>query len=109
MLQKEATGGSEVGVSALGDRSRPNELEPLASARVNAAGPKVRWRTLLAVPIAALVTLGVHFLFWAKETPIETHSYALLYWEIIAVSVLLIVAQKYWVGLRRWMAHMCPI
>jgi NitT/TauT family transport system permease protein len=109
MLQKEAIGGSEVGVSALRDRSRPNELEPLAGGRINSAGPKLRWRTLLAVPIAALVTLGTHFLFSAKETPVETHSYALLYWEIIAVSVLLIVAQNFWLGLRRWMAHMCPI
>jgi NitT/TauT family transport system permease protein len=70
---------------------------------------KLRWPTLLAVPIAALVALGVHMSILKNEPPVETHSYALFFWEIIAVSFVLAAAQRFWPGLRRWMRHMCPI
>jgi NitT/TauT family transport system permease protein len=69
----------------------------------------LRWRTMLAVPVASLVTVAIHFLFSKKESPVETHSYALLFWEIIVVSFILVGAQYPWAGLRRWMRHMCPI
>jgi NitT/TauT family transport system permease protein len=61
------------------------------------------------VPIAALAAVGIHFLFSSRETPVETHSYVLLYWEIVAVSMVLAIAQRFWTGLRGWMRHMCPI
>jgi NitT/TauT family transport system permease protein len=67
------------------------------------------WWTQLAVPIAALIVAGIHLLFSKTETPVETHSYTLFYWEIVGVSIILAVAQRFWTGLRRWMRHMCPI
>ena len=63
----------------------------------------------LAVPVATLITFGVHFLFRKNAPPLETHSYMLLFWEIFAVSVVLAVAQHFWTALRHWMRHMWPI
>jgi NitT/TauT family transport system permease protein len=112
MLQGEEVAGRP-GVS------QPASPTPLTSAQaqqesdaihsVVAPVPKLRWRTQLAVPLAALVALGVHLLFSKRAPSIETRSYALLVWEIVGVSMVLSVAQRFWAGLRRWMRHMCPI
>ncbi|MDB6146387.1 MAG: cmpB [Spartobacteria bacterium] len=110
MLQgEEVVGGPEV--------SGPVGLAPASLKRrtrtamhpEGAASANLGWPTLLAVPIAALITLGVHLLVARSESPVETHSYLLLYWEIVGVSFLLAAAQRFWIGLRQWMRHMCPI
>jgi NitT/TauT family transport system permease protein len=107
MLQGEETTGSAEVVAR-------DEL-PFASARRESRSAeetlpfKLLWRTQLAVPFAALVSLGVHLSFANRETRMETHSYALLFWEIVAVSVALMITQRFWLALRRWMRHMCPI
>jgi len=62
-----------------------------------------------AVPFASLITFGVHLLFSKNAPPLETHSYMLLFWEIVGVSIALAVAQTFWPALRRWMRHMWPI
>src|SRR4051812_685996 len=85
---------------------------PTATARANVEAPaelpatsgvmppfSLRWRTMLAVPIAALVTLGIHLLISKNASPVETRSYALLSGQIIAVSFALIAAQRFWIGL----------
>ena len=72
-------------------------------------GSKLRWWMHLAVPIAASVALAVHYSFSNRVPPVETHSYALLFWEIIGVSIVLTVAQRFWSGLRTWMRHLWPI
>jgi NitT/TauT family transport system permease protein len=69
----------------------------------------LRWRTTLAVPIAASVALGVHLLIANREPPIETHSYRLLFGEVIGVSIVLAVIRRFSSGLRRWMQNMWPI
>ena len=103
MLQGEETAG----------RTEIAAREPARRSTIAAAGTAgpfaLRWRSQLAVPLAAMTSLGVHSLFAARETPVETHSYALLFWEIVAVSAVLIIAQRFSVALRRWMQHMCPI
>jgi NitT/TauT family transport system permease protein len=63
----------------------------------------------LAVPLAAVVTFGIHPVFSKNAPTLETHSYMLLFWEILGVSVVLAVAQYFWTGLRQWMRHMWPI
>jgi len=63
----------------------------------------------LAVPGAALVTFGIHFLISRSDLPLETHSYMLLFWEIVGVSIVLGIAQRFWPALRQWMRHMWPI
>src|ERR1043166_4976526 len=56
-------------------------------------GSDLGWRAQLAVPFAALVALAIH-LFFSKSAPaIETHSYILFICEIVAVSIVLAIAQ----------------
>jgi NitT/TauT family transport system permease protein len=71
--------------------------------------PTLPWLMQLAVPVAALVTFGVHLLLTKTAPPVETHSYMLLFWEILGVSILLAILQSSWPGLRQWMRHMWPI
>ena len=63
----------------------------------------------LAVPGASLITFGIHLLLSKKAPPLETHSYMLLFWEILGVSIVLSIAQSFWAGLRQRMRHMWPI
>jgi NitT/TauT family transport system permease protein len=67
------------------------------------------WPMQLAVPIASLITFGIHLLFSKGAPPLETHSYMLLFWEILGVAIVLAVAQSFWPALRQWMRHMWPI
>src|SRR5262245_32189309 len=67
------------------------------------------WLMQLAVPFASLVTFGTHLLIAQKAPPLETRSYMLLFWEIVAVSIALAIAQKFSPALRKWMRHMWPI
>ena len=69
----------------------------------------LRWRTMLAVPFAAGLALAVHAFIANREPPLETHSYRLLFIEVIAVSILLALLRRFSPGLRRWMANMWPI
>ena len=70
---------------------------------------KLPWPVQLAVPLASLITFGIHLLFSKNAPPLETRSYMLLFWEIIGVSVVLAIMQSFWPGLRQWMRHMWPI
>ncbi|PYK30877.1 MAG: ABC transporter permease [Verrucomicrobia bacterium] len=69
----------------------------------------LRWRTMLAVPIAAAIALTIHMLIAKHEQPLETHSYRLLFIEVIAVSIVLAFARRFSSRLRRWMANMWPV
>ncbi len=111
MLQgEEVTGCPEVSRPAPPSHLTSGQTQPESDA-IHAVAPasKLRWRTQLAVPIAALLALGVHLLFSKRVPPVETHSYTLLFWEILGVSIVLAIAQPFWTSLRRWMRHMCPI
>src|SRR6266480_4509070 len=98
--------------------SRPKSTTQLPSApthpNVDAiqrmeGGSELGWRAQLAVPLAALVALAIHLLFSKNAPAVETHSYALFFYEIIGVSAVLAIAQRFWMPLRSWMWHMCPI
>lgn len=69
----------------------------------------LRWRTMVAVPLAAAFAFGLHMLIAKSEAPLETHSYRLLFAEIIGVSIVLALLRRFSPGLRRWMANMWPI
>jgi NitT/TauT family transport system permease protein len=83
------------------------------AARVVSPAPgvvsKLRVRTLLAVPGATLVALAVHFFVSKSEPTADTRSYFVLLGIILGVSVAAPAVQPFWPGLRRWMAHLCPI
>jgi NitT/TauT family transport system permease protein len=111
MLQgKEGIGGRAEVTRSVGSAPMSTEVpEEFGPTSELAASSKLRWRTMLAVPIVAVIAIGIHFLFSKKEAPVATHSYALLFWEVIVVSFVLVGAQYFLGGLRRWMRHMCPI
>jgi NitT/TauT family transport system permease protein len=69
----------------------------------------LRWRTMLAVPLAAAIAFAVHLLIAKQEAPLERHSYNLLFAEIIGVSIALALLRRFSPRLRRWMANMWPI
>ena len=72
-------------------------------------GSTLSWRVQWAVPLAALFDLAIHLLFSKRAPAVETHSYSLLMYEIIGVSIVLNIVQRFWMPLRSWMRHMCPI
>src|SRR2546423_659797 len=69
----------------------------------------LRWRTILAVPVAAIFALGLHILIAKQEPPLERHSYRLLFIEVIGVAIVLALLRRFSSGLRRWMANMWPV
>ena len=83
--------------------------EDLVPAAIVEPASILRWRTMLAVPLGAVFALAVHMLIAKGEPPLETHSYRLLFIEIIGVSILLAVLRRFSPRLRRWMAGMWPI
>ena len=66
-------------------------------------------RTLLAAPLAALIALAVHLLVSKSEPAADTRSYSVFLGVILGASLVAAAVQPLWSGLRRWMAHMCPI
>jgi NitT/TauT family transport system permease protein len=109
MLQSEELVSRAEVTSPASPGSLPRVAERTSDTAAATRIPQLRWRTIAAVPVAAFIALGVHLLFTSRESPVETHSYALLYWEIVGVSIVLAIVQKFSTGLRRWMRHMCPI
>ncbi len=110
MLQEEITGRPEI--------SPPKSAtQPLSAA--THPGPdliqrmegelELGWLAQSAVPLAALVALAIHLLFSKRAPAVETHSYTLFVYEIVGVSIVLAIAQRFWTPLRSWMRHMCPI
>src|SRR6266516_7608897 len=98
--------------------SPPNSTTQLPSApthpNVNAIqrmerGSELGWRAQLAVPLAALVAVAIHLLFSKRAPAVDTHTYTLFFYEIIGVSIVLSIAQRFWMPLRSWMRHICPI
>jgi len=68
-----------------------------------------RARTLLAAPLAALIALAVHLFVSKSEPAADTRSYTVFLGVILGASLVAAAVQPLWSGLRRWMAHMCPI
>ncbi len=68
-----------------------------------------RPQTLLAVPVATLIALAVHFFGPRSGLTPDTRYYPSLLWIVLGLGVLGAVAQVYSAGLRRWMVQMCPI
>ena len=80
-----------------------------AARRSAATGSALGVRILLAVPAAALIGLAVHLVVSKNEPPVDTRSYSTFLGLVLGVSLIAAAVQRFWPGLRRWMAHMCPI
>ena len=70
---------------------------------------KPRVWTMLVVPMATLVALAVHRFVSQNEPSVNPRSYSVFLGLVTGLFVLGAVGQPLWSGLRRWMAHMCPI
>ncbi len=69
----------------------------------------LRWRTMLAVPLAAAFALSLHIFIARNEPPLEAHSYRLLFVQVVGVSIVLALLRRFSPRLRKWMANMWPI
>jgi NitT/TauT family transport system permease protein len=65
--------------------------------------------SFLAVPVAALIALAIHFFVSKHEPSAETHSYALLLYAVLGVGATIAAAQLFWPALRRWIHDVGPI
>jgi sulfonate transport system permease protein len=74
-----------------------------------AIASKLRLPSLLAFPAATLIALAVHFFVSQDEAAVDTRSYTVFLGIILGASLVAAAVQPFWSGLRRWMAHMCPI
>jgi NitT/TauT family transport system permease protein len=87
------------------EERRPGVVAGAVVARVAPA----RLPTLLALPMAAAIALGVHFSVSETEPPAETQSYTVFLGVILGAAIAMVAVQPWWPGLRRWMRNMCPI
>jgi NitT/TauT family transport system permease protein len=80
---------------------------PLESATAPAA--KLRMHTLLAIPVATIIGLTVHWLVSGKELPVETKVYYQFLGGILGLWALCAAVQPFWSGMRRWLQETGPI
>jgi NitT/TauT family transport system permease protein len=73
------------------------------------ADPKLRVRTLISAPLGAAIALGVHLMIARKEPALQTTTYTYFLAAFLGLTLVAAVAQNWWGGLRRWLAHMNPI
>ncbi len=77
------------------EQSRPSGKAPIAG--------------LVAVPLAAILSLVVHLLVSKEEPPLETRTYSIFLAVTLGVSLLALAVQPFWLGLRRRLTEMSPI
>jgi NitT/TauT family transport system permease protein len=65
--------------------------------------------TMLAVPVATLVALAVHLFVSKNEPSVNPQNYSVFLVLVTGLFLTGAVVQPFWIGLRRWMTHMCPI
>ncbi|CAN5467485.1 ABC transporter permease subunit [soil metagenome] len=94
-------------------RSAPAQPTETDSSQPNSARPpgllRTRPQTLLAVPVAALIGLAVHFFGPRAGVTPETHYYPAFLGIVLALGSIAAGAQMFSPGLRKWMRQMCPI
>jgi NitT/TauT family transport system permease protein len=86
------------------------EVDPAAcSATAVEGGPRLKARTILAVPVATIIALGVHFASSKSQNSIESRSYAIFLGGVLGIFLAFAVIQRAWRGLRDWMRELSPI
>ena len=71
---------------------------------------KVPWGTLLAVPLAGVIALGLHlFAAAANGPPAEALLYTYFLSGLLIAAVVATTIQPLWSGLRNWMRETCPL
>ncbi len=85
------------------------EMATVLVTQTTSSASKLRARTLLAVPIAAVIGIGLHLVVRKNDPEPDTSCWLYFLAELLGLSLLMSVAQLFSTALRRWMAHMCPI
>lgn len=97
---------------AKGSAASPSRVEP-ATPSFPPARPagllRTRPQTLLAIPVAALIGLAVHFFGPRSGLPATTNYYPIFLFIALGLGLLGAFLQMFWAGLRDWMKRMCPI
>jgi NitT/TauT family transport system permease protein len=76
---------------------------------ITAERERKRWRTWLPVPVANLICLATHWYVSRTEPEMETRSYFVFLWSVLAVALLLAIAQLWLPALRTRMRRTGPI
>ena len=71
--------------------------------------PKTPVLALLAVPLASILALSVHWGVSKNEPPVDTRSYSIFLESVFGVFLAAAILQGFMPALRRWLAHMGPI
>ena len=91
----------------------PPAIAPAATPEVERAttarGNRAPWGTLLALPVASALAIGVHLLVSKNAPLVEGRSYTMLLGIFLSFALVAAALQAFWAGLRRWMIGMCPI
>ena len=87
---------------------RPARTAAPAKPRAARAGA-MRLRTLLALPIACAVALGVHLAIATEEPAAQTASYTWFLAGLLGLSMGAAGLQFAWNAFRKWLEHMNPI
>jgi NitT/TauT family transport system permease protein len=82
---------------------------PETERKVVIARQQAPWVTLLALPIASTLAIGVHLLVAKNEPMVEARAYTILLTICLGFGLAAATLQAFWSGLRRWMIDMCPI
>lgn len=72
-------------------------------------GTTLKWRTLLALPMAAGLALCVHGMIAIHEPPNETATFRIFLIGLLAASCVCVLMQWFWKGLRSWLEETGPI
>src|SRR5215213_9750655 len=85
--------------------------EPGRAAVPTAVAPsvKLRWQTILTVPVATAMAAGIHFAVRKNDPEPDTTSYLIFLGGVAAFALVCSVVQSFSQAVRRWMAHMFPI
>src|SRR5688572_21537470 len=102
--------------TALVQAKEPARLAPAAEAPALCTEAQTRpgaeglcMRKLASLPVATLIALAVHIAVSKSEPPVDTRSYTIFLGIVLGFSIVAVLVQSAWAGLRRWMAHMWPI
>ena len=108
---KRAQANSEIARPPEPQKRAEGDSAPSPALATSAKQPaeKVRWLTLLAVPVAGVIALGLHGFAAANEAPAEALLYTYFLSGLLIAALIAVVLQLVWAGLRKWMRDSCPL
>jgi sulfonate transport system permease protein len=112
MLQSEEISRDEQVAGRAVDRAAADRAEYPSVVRDRAELEKAKkfsTATLIAVPLAAVVALGVHLLVLKNESPTEGRTYTTFLATFLIVAVAAALMQRHWPQLRAAMWRMRPL